>query len=151
MRRLLKRIQIPSKRGMAAVAATLLMSLAAQTALAQPSAGSFAWTTATYNVSERETASISGPSILGARVTVTRTNGASGRVLIDYTTTPGSATPGTDYTTRSGTLVFDDFQMSASVVIPIIDDFGTPRGPRAFSVTLSNARLDSSETSAIDA
>src|SRR5262245_59824826 len=121
MRRLLKRIEIPSKRGVAGVAAALLTSFAVQTGLAQPSAGDFTWTAGTYFVSERETIANTAPSIPGARVTVTRTNGASGRVLIDYTTTPGSATPGNDYTTRSGTLFFDDFQMSASFVVPIID------------------------------
>src|SRR5580765_3093738 len=106
MQRLLKRIEIPSKSCIAGIAAALLMSFALQTGLAQPSAGAFLWTTNTYVVTERETVANAGPSIPGARVTVTRTNGASGKVLIDYTTTPGSAAPGTDYQTRSGTLVF---------------------------------------------
>jgi uncharacterized repeat protein (TIGR01451 family)/uncharacterized delta-60 repeat protein len=126
------------------------MCLTAATSWAQPSAGAFTWTAPTYFVTERETAANAAPSIPGARVTVTRTNGASGRVLIDYTTTPGTASPGADYLTRSGTLVFDDFQMSASIVVPIVDDFRTPNASRQFAVNLSNVRLDPAETAAID-
>ena len=52
-----------------------------------------------------------------------------------------------DYTPASGTLVFDDFEMSKSILIPIIDDYGIPRPNRDFEVVLSNPRLDPTEDS----
>lgn len=59
----------------------------------------------------------------GVIVTVVRTNGHTGRVLVDYNTEPGgSAVPGFDYIPTSGTLVFDDYQMSASFLVPILSD-----------------------------
>ena len=66
----------------------------------------------------------------GLLVTVTRLAGSSGRVLVDYATTNlvntnallfgvSNAVAGVDYTPVSGTLVFDDFEMSKTIVIPI--------------------------------
>ncbi len=67
----------------------------------------------------------------GILVTVTRVAGSCGRLLVDYTTAditnaspisfgPMPAVAGVDYTPVSGTLVFDDFEMSKTIVIPII-------------------------------
>jgi hypothetical protein len=115
----------------------------------------------------------------GLLVTVTRVAGASGRIAVDYTTVDGNtnqvingdlpATVGTtniisffngatviyqtnithDYTPVSGTLVFDDYEMSKTVLIPILDDAGQPRPNRDFNVVLSNPRLDPTETAPI--
>jgi len=91
----------------------------------------------------------------GVLVTVTRLAGSSGRALVDYKTVDGDpnqlkngdvpAVAGRDYTSVSGTLVFDDFEMSKTILIQITDDFGLSRPNRDFSVVLSNPRLDSAE------
>ena len=114
----------------------------------------------------------------GVLVTVTRVAGSSGRLWVDYTTAditnslasilgpfqaPLPAVGGTDYTPISGTLVFDDFEMSKTLVIPINPNtrfYGTttnnpndtPTGwntnwvDHDFQVILSNPRLDPYET-----
>ena len=52
-----------------------------------------------------------------------------------------------NYMPASGTLVFDDFEMSKTILIPIIDDHGISQPNRDFMVVLSNPRLDPSESS----
>jgi len=54
-----------------------------------------------------------------ATVTVTRTNGNTGVVQINYATSAGTAVNGTDYTNVSGTLTFNDGVASQSFNIPI--------------------------------
>jgi uncharacterized delta-60 repeat protein/uncharacterized repeat protein (TIGR01451 family) len=86
-----------------------------------------------------------GPSVTGARVTVTRIGGAAGRAKIDIKTVPAPklargfapAAAGTDYTAVSNTLMFDDWEMSKSIIIPINYDSGTPASNRMFAVTIS--------------
>ncbi len=90
-------------------------------------------------------------TIIGARrdvpgvlVTVVRTNGNRGRVLVDYETVDGgSAIPFADYTPLTGTLVFDDYQMSTNFMVEVfpnsfIDFLGT--GTRFIRVRLTNPR-----------
>ena len=73
-----------------------------------------------------------GYNALGVLVTVTRVAGSTGRAMVDYTTVDGTNLPpgsiavndmpgvaGIDYTPVSGTLVFDDFEMSKTILIPI--------------------------------
>ena len=63
-----------------------------------------------------------GRSALGALITVVRTNGSTGKVMVDYRTVDtGFAIPFCDYTPVSGTLVFDDFQSSTNFVVPLRD------------------------------
>ena len=102
----------------------------------------------------------------GVVVTVTRWAGSSGRVLVDYATADGSAMAGFDYEPVSGTLVFDDFEMSKDIVVPIIGSelypaeqpgggggrgmgggpgIGAPLG-YDFYVYLTNPRLDPVES-----
>jgi len=80
---------------------------------------------------------------LGAVVTVTRINGATGRMLVGYRVTGGTAIPGVDYVpeTAQGTLVFDDYQMSASFVITMIDRGGL-QGNRNIQLELFNPQAD---------
>ena len=95
----------------------------------------------------------------GVLVTVTRVAGSSGRVSVDYTTVDGvassltngdiAAVAGVDYEPVSGTLTFDDFEMSKTILISIEDDGGTAQPNRDFSVVLSNPRLDVNETTAV--
>jgi uncharacterized delta-60 repeat protein/uncharacterized repeat protein (TIGR01451 family) len=109
----------------------------------------------------------------GVLVTVTRVAGSCGRLFVDYTTAditntsafsfgPMPAAAGVDYTPVSGTLVFDDFEMSKTIVIPIIPTRGyynstnNPNDPdtkwptnlvdKDFNIVLSNPRLDAFET-----
>lgn len=100
----------------------------------------------------------------GVLVTVTRLGGATGRVLVDYATQDGTGTngayAGTNYMAVSGTLAFDDQEMTKSIVVPIIEEtlnfrgfFGTnsPLQNNAwdFNVVLSNPRLDAGESQAV--
>ncbi|MCX6895676.1 MAG: hypothetical protein NTZ16_09315, partial [Verrucomicrobia bacterium] len=100
-----------------------------------------------------------------ARVTVTRVGGYSGRIAVDYETTdladfadadgflPNGDEPavdGTDYMAVTGTLIFDDFEMSKSINIPVLPNplpvYINQHGNHAFAVTLTAAQLDASET-----
>jgi uncharacterized delta-60 repeat protein len=100
------------------------------------------------STSPQDPATASTPTWLGARVTVARTNGFNGRVDVPYgvitqghtNVIPGytnvfsiftnsmfvmvtniipSYTNSVAYITNSGTLVFDDYQMSADIAVPV--------------------------------
>lgn len=96
----------------------------------------------------------------GVLVTVTRVGGSSGRCTVDYTTEPGTnlptlpfrdapAVPGVDYVPVHGTLVFDDYEMSKTILIPINDTRGGGSGGTTrntcFGVVLSNPQVDPNE------
>jgi uncharacterized delta-60 repeat protein len=108
-------------------------------------------------------------NVPGVLVTVTRTAGSSGRVTVDYSTEDGTslvslptndvpAVAGIDYIPVSGRLVFDDFEMSKTILIPIGDsEFGSFFGfggfgsgtflnNTVFGLTLTNAQLDPLES-----
>jgi sugar lactone lactonase YvrE len=78
-----------------------------------PKPGSLQFSSATYSVAEN------GGS---ATITVTRTNGSEGSVSVNYATSNGTATAGSDYTSTSGTLTFGDGITSQTFSIPISDD-----------------------------
>jgi uncharacterized delta-60 repeat protein/uncharacterized repeat protein (TIGR01451 family) len=109
--------------------------------------GLFGFITPQYVVTENETVrgiacmeavNIPDRSAKGAVIAVKRSAPASGRVLVDYYTTNGTAQAGFDYTPVSGTLQFDDNQMMANFVVPIIPTFTSNHV--FFSVILANAR-----------
>ncbi len=90
----------------------------------------------------------------GVLVTVTRVAGSSGRVSVNYKTIDGpninpsgdvAAKSGLDYTPVSGTLIFDDFEMSKTILIPIKWDGGVARPNRLFTVILTNAMYCTNE------
>jgi uncharacterized delta-60 repeat protein len=105
----------------------------------------------------------------GAMVTITRVSGSTGRAVISYTTadiSPSSylmgangflingdlaAVAGTDYTPQSGTLTFDDNEMSKTIAIQINNQdmypnaYGLPN--RDFLVLVTNSVLDAAESS----
>jgi uncharacterized delta-60 repeat protein len=113
----------------------------------------------------------------GVLVTVTRVAGSSGRVTVGYTTVDGAdlhdhyrfdpllglipdgspialsgdapAVAGRDYSAVSGTLTFDDFEMSKTILIPIIDDFATVQHNRDFGVVLFNPQRDPAESTLV--
>jgi hypothetical protein len=70
-------------------------------------------------------------------VTVVRAGGAEGVVTVDYSTTPGTATETLDYVLTSGTLTFDDGEVSKDILVGIVSD-GQPELSETILVTLSN-------------
>ena len=96
----------------------------------------------------------------GLLVTVTRLAGSSGRMLVDFSTGDLAedsydtneqtlAVADMDYTPVSGTLIFDDFEMSKDILIPIIYDNFLAQPNRVFGVFLSNARRDPTESTEV--
>jgi hypothetical protein len=71
-----------------------------------------------------------------AIVTVVRTNGTSGTVSVTYNTLPGTATPGLNYITTTGTLTFNNGDTSKSFMVPIVDN-NVAQPNVSFSVVLS--------------
>jgi uncharacterized delta-60 repeat protein len=101
-------------------------------------------------------------NVPGALVTVTRVAGSSGRVTLVYSTEDGTSLPsipsgdtpafaGRDYTPVSGTLVFDDYEMSKTILVPIINRGLTAfdQTNRVFGVVVSNPQLDYLESGAV--
>jgi hypothetical protein len=71
-------------------------------------------------------------------VKVVRTGDISGTASIDFATSDGNATAGSDYTAVSGTLTFGPGELSKNISIPIIDDNLFETGDETFKLTLSN-------------
>jgi hypothetical protein len=71
-----------------------------------------------------------------ASITVTRAGGSSGSVSVQFATSSGSATAGTDYTNTSRTLTFADGVTTQTVIVPIIDD-GVQESNETVLLTLS--------------
>lgn len=90
----------------------------------------------------------------GVLVTVTRMGGGAGRMLVSYTTQDTTntilgdvpAVAGVDYTPVSGTLVFDDYEMTKRIMIPIVPDFFIANSNRDFAVLLTNVIRDDLES-----
>ena len=85
---------------------------------------------ANQNVAE-DAGSVSVP------VTLSKSVPGGTTATVDYATTAISATPGSDYTTMSGTLTFSANELVKNISIPIIDDT-VEEVPETFRVTLSN-------------
>ena len=94
-----------------------------------PQAGTVQLSAVSYSVAENVAGNIT--------LTVTRTSGSDGSIIVDYTTLNESATAGADYTLSMGTLSFADGITSQNITIPIIDD-SIYEGDETFSVNLSN-------------
>jgi hypothetical protein len=93
-----------------------------------PAPGTLQFSAATYSVGE------SGGS---ATVTVTRTNGTSSAVSVNYATSNGTATAGSDYTASSGTLNWADGDgASKTLTVPITND-ALDEADETVSLTLS--------------
>ena len=79
------------------------------------SAGVLGFASPVYEVSE----TVSGRII---NITLTRTNGATGKVNIQYSTADGTAVAGADYTAASGILTFNSGETNKTFPITIIND-----------------------------
>ena len=78
---------------------------------------------------------------------VTLSRAASGTVTVGYATADGTAVAGSDYTSASGTVVFDPGETSKSVPVTVLDDSVDDEG-ETVALTLSNpsgARLADAE------
>ena len=80
-----------------------------------------------------------GPAENGGTMTVTvqRTDGSTGNVAVNYSTSNGTAISGTDYGPVSSTLNFASGETSKTFTVPIYDN-GAIDGNRNFTVSLSN-------------
>ena len=96
---------------------------------ANPQPGTLALNASAYSVNEN------GGSVT---ITVNRTSGSSGSVSVNYATANGTATAGSDYTAKSGTITFAAGVISQTVSVPILDD-AVYEGNETFTITLSNA------------
>ena len=97
------------------------------TGSAAPQPGDLQFSAAAYSVNENQGT---------ATITVTRTNGSSGAIAVNYATSNGTATAGSDYTATNGTLTFADGEVSKTFTIPITNDT-LVEGNETVNLTLS--------------
>ncbi|MEN8219058.1 MAG: Calx-beta domain-containing protein [Pseudomonadota bacterium] len=91
--------------------------------------GTLQFSSANYSVNEN------GGSVT---ITVNRVGGSSGPISVNYTSSDGTATAGSDYTQTIGTLNWNDGDSSEKTfTVPIIDD-GNSEGPETFTLSLSD-------------
>ncbi len=74
-----------------------------------------------------------------ALISVVRTGGNQGSVSVDYATSDGTATAGSDYTETTGTLNFASKETSKIFSVPIGDDSAT-EGNETVNLTLTNPK-----------
>lgn len=83
---------------------------------------------AEYNVAENDGS---------VELTVLREKGDFGKINVDYTLQSGTATADTDYSDVTGTLTFEDGEMSKTITINIVDDVMF-EGNEALTLSLYN-------------
>jgi len=69
---------------------------------------------------------------------VTRTGGSSGAVSVNYTTSPGTATAGADFTSKSGTLNWTDGDPTSKRIEVNVTNDTADESDETFTVTISN-------------
>ncbi|WP_272946224.1 Calx-beta domain-containing protein, partial [Geobacter sp. OR-1] len=95
-----------------------------------PSAGTLQFSSPTYSVAENGST---------ATITVTRTGGTVGAASVQYATSNGTATSGSDYTTASGTLNWaNGDSANKTFTVPVTNDT-VYEGNETVNLTLSNA------------
>ena len=90
--------------------------------------GNFGFNTGNYAV---------GEDVATTTITVVRINGAIGSACVNYATSNGTATAGSDYTATAGTLCFDAGELSKTFTVSIMPD-ATPEADETVTLTLSN-------------
>jgi Calx-beta domain/RTX calcium-binding nonapeptide repeat (4 copies)/Bacterial Ig domain len=91
--------------------------------------GQLSFSSSTYNVAEGATATI----------TVSRSGGSDGAVSVQYATSNGSATAGSDYTATSGTLNWGNGDSSSKSFTVVTSTAGGDESDETVSLSLSNA------------
>ena len=92
-----------------------------------PAAGVLQFSAATYSAAE---------NAASVRITVERSGGSAGQVSVEYATSNGTATSGSDFTALSGTLMFADGETSRSIDVTVLDDT-SDESNETFTVSLS--------------
>lgn len=103
-------------------------------AVSYAGAGTLQFSAANFTINE-------GGSDAGLVATflVTRTGGSDGAVSVDYATSDGTATAGSDYTAKSDTLNWADGDSASKFAqVTITDDNDNNEGDETFNITLSN-------------
>ena len=95
--------------------------------------GTVQFSTGAYTVNEPASGNTS------AVITVARTLGMAGGVLVDFATADGTARAGHNYVATSGTLTFDSTNTSKTFSIPIVGD-SLIEGDNTVLLSLSNVR-----------
>ncbi|MEM7113154.1 MAG: Calx-beta domain-containing protein, partial [Chloroflexota bacterium] len=99
---------------------------------------------ATVTIGDDEGVVLSSPSYVvnetagQAAIGIQLTGVAPDIVSVDYATSDGTATNGSDYTGKSGTVVFNAGETNKTVLVDIAND-GLSEGTEKFNFTLSNA------------
>ncbi len=70
-------------------------------------------------------------------IDVLRLGGRDGRIQTNFKTELGTALPGVDFSSVSGTLVFEDLEVIKTITIPILDD-STAESNESFTLILEN-------------
>ncbi len=91
-------------------------------------AGAFQFSQAAFTVQENGST---------ATITVERVNGFFGAVSVDYATSDGTATAGSDYTAASGTLNFANGETHQTFTVTILND-AVQEGDETVNLTISN-------------
>ena len=73
-----------------------------------------------------------------ASIDVVRVGGSDGSIALDYSTTAGTASPGSDFTATAGTLEFLDGETVKTITVPILDDANV-EGSESFTLHLNGA------------
>ena len=92
-------------------------------------AGTVQFAVAAYSVSEVGSA---------LTVTVTRSGGTASSVTVDYATSDGSASAGSDYTAASGTISFGALEVSKTFTVTILDDGWSEAASETVHLALGN-------------
>ncbi|HEV8327843.1 MAG TPA: Calx-beta domain-containing protein, partial [Nitrospiraceae bacterium] len=91
--------------------------------------GTLQFSSASYSVNE---------DVGTATITVNRVSASNGKVTVDYATSNGTATAGSDYTAASGTLTFENGVTSQTFTVSITND-SVHESNETINLTLSSA------------
>lgn len=111
-----------------ASAATIAVAQGTGTIVNDDSAGKLQFSSQNFSATE---------DAIIALVTVNRVDGATGVVTVNFATSNGTATAGSDYTASTGTITFAQGETSKTFPVPIINDNVLESG-ETVNLTLSN-------------